>query len=127
MNRHASPERALHIAVATFLRLAMPDGIPWWHTPNGEHRDVRTAAKLKAFGTRPGVPDLAFIMPLGKAAFIELKAGKGRLTEAQKQFRDDAEALGAWWSECRSVDEVDATLVRWLDPFGLRLKARAAA
>lgn len=123
----ASPERELHIQVVNFLRYAMPDGLPWWHTPNGEHRDPRTAAKLKAFGTRAGVPDLAFILPMGKAAFIELKASKGTLTAPQKAFRDEAQNLGAWWAECRSVAEVETVLMGWINPFGFKLKGRLAA
>lgn len=120
------PEAALQIAVVQFLRFAMPEGLPWWHTPNGEHRDPRTAAKLKAFGTRPGVPDLLFLMPTGKLAMIELKAGAGRLTDHQKTFRDQAMELGAWWAECRSIDEVQAQLIAWLSPFNIKLTARAA-
>ena len=30
------------------------------HVPNGEHRDPRTAAKLKAMGVLPGSADLEF-------------------------------------------------------------------
>ncbi len=44
-------ESRLQCDVAEVLRRhALPDWL-WWHTPNGELRDVRTAAGLKAHGS----------------------------------------------------------------------------
>jgi len=123
----ASPERALHIQAVQFLRRALPHDLPVWHCANGEHRDINTGRKLKAFGVLPGVPDLCFLLPTGKAGFIELKAGKGKLTDAQQAFATQAQDLGAYWAECRSLEEVERTLINWLSPFNVKLNARVAA
>lgn len=109
-----SSEDQIQRAVASYLKLALRDSeCLWWHVPNGEYRSPKTAAKLKAFGVRPGVPDISLILPGGYPAFIELKAAKGVLSPAQKAFRDEAIAKGALWALCRSVEEVAITLNNW--------------
>jgi hypothetical protein len=66
-------ELQLHMAVADLLRrFARPDW-RWSHFPAGEHRDVRTAAKLKAMGTQPGWPDLILFDPSGKLHALEYR------------------------------------------------------
>lgn len=125
--KRQTPERALHIAVEQFLRLAWPPRLPYSHFPAGEHRDKATAAKLKAFGLRPGWPDFIFILPNGQAGFIELKAGKGALSDAQIEVRAKLVALKCGYATARSVDEVERTLAGWLALFGERLRATTGA
>lgn len=58
-----------------------------WHTPNGEHRDPRTAIKLKKMGTRKGVPDLFAAIPRPPHAgwFCEMKrSAKEKPSKAQE-------------------------------------------
>lgn len=45
--------------------------------PNGGHRDIRTAVKLKREGVKRGVPDLMLPVPRGPhhGLFLEMKAG----------------------------------------------------
>lgn len=121
--KRRSPERALHMTVEAFLRAAWPKVLPYSHFPAGEARDERTAAKLKAMGLKPGWPDFLFILPTGHVAFIELKAGKGTLTEHQKAFRDRVKGFGCCYAECRSLTEVEAFLEGLIGPFGYRLAA----
>jgi len=136
-----SSETALHMSVAGFIRATWPAHLPWWHTPMGGKREQRTrttrdgrtvtyspeAQKLRAMGALAGVPDLAFILPNGQIAFIELKHGDGQLSDEQIDFRQKAVALHCGYAVCRSLDEVEATLARWLSKFGLTLKGRLAA
>lgn len=54
----------------------------WWHTPNGGHRDIRTARKLAAHGVKAGVPDVIIVSrpprcPEARGVAIELKRRKG--------------------------------------------------
>jgi hypothetical protein len=58
--------------------------------PNGGHRHVSVARKLKAEGVKRGVPDLCLPVPRGThhALYVELKAGKNRATPEQKQWLD---------------------------------------
>jgi hypothetical protein len=106
-----NPEEQLQIAVAEYLALAAPD-LMWFHVPNGEKRSKATAGRLKAMGVRAGVPDLCFILPGGASAFIELKAGKGRLTSEQVAFFD-AIPVEVPRAVCRSVEDVAAALMSW--------------
>lgn len=61
----------------------------WLHAiPNGGQRHPAVAAKLQAEGVKPGVFDLC--LPVARNGFhglyIEMKAGKGRVTDEQKSF-----------------------------------------
>jgi VRR-NUC domain len=79
-------ELALHFAVVATLRKHCCEDWRWFHVPNGELRDTRTAAKLKAMGLRPGVPDLVLVSPYGSVRFLELKRLGESLSDAQEQF-----------------------------------------
>lgn len=116
-------EISLHMSVAAFLRRAWPAELPFFHVPNGEQRDLRTAGKLKAMGVRAGVPDFALHLPRGQIAYIELKVAAGKLSDAQREFREACLAHGHGYATCRSVDEVDTTITRWLGAFGLKPRA----
>lgn len=118
------PEQALHFSVAAYLRHALPPDVVAWHTPNGEQRDKRTAAKLKGMLVLAGVPDFTILLPNGQASFIELKAGANGLSPAQQDFRERVLALRCGYAVCRSVDEVETTITRWLGAFGLSPRAR---
>ena len=121
------PEQALQQQVARFINQAAP-GLLWWHVPNSSgNRGPKLGGILKSMGVKAGVPDLVFVLPTGRAGFIELKAGTGKLTDSQKDFRDRVTDAGAFWAEARSVAEVEDILHRWLTPFGWKLQARVSA
>ena len=83
---HRPKEIALHMAVADILRrFAQPDW-RWSHFPAGEHRDVRTAAKLKAMGVARGWPDFVLFDPFGCLHALELKRQGETLSEDQEAF-----------------------------------------
>ena len=106
------PEEELQQALADFLRMAHPR-LLWWHTVNEGRNSVAWNVKQARAGKLAGVPDLTFVFASGRAGFIELKAAKGRLSTAQRAFRDAAVARGAYWALCRSVASVQATLSLW--------------
>lgn len=66
------------------------------HIPNGGHRRKGVAGQLKAAGVKAGVPDL--LLPVARhgahGLWIELKAGKGRASEAQQFWRAELLAQG---------------------------------
>lgn len=126
--RHSSSkpvltETALHMQVARYLRLALPSELVFFHVPNGELRDARTAGKLKAMGVLAGVPDFTILLPQGRAGFIELKTARGALSDAQIDLRAKLVALNCGYQTCRSVDEVAETITRWLAAYGLEPRA----
>ena len=75
--------------------------------PNGSKRDKKTAAILKAEGVVSGVSDLILLVPCkGHSSLcIEMKHGKGRQTENQKEWQKSAELAGNKYIICRTVAE----------------------
>lgn len=88
--KRETPEEDLQMECASWLfemEALYPDLEFMFHTPNGGFRSKRTRGRLKAMGTRRGVPDWMLPLPSGRYAglAIETKApGGGRLTEQQK-------------------------------------------
>jgi hypothetical protein len=101
-------EYQIQIDLIQLLHLQARREIEYWHTPNGELRDKRHAAKLKAMGTRPGVADLMFLfhdtaeVPV---LFLELKARNGKLSDNQEHFRNRVRALGYAYEWTDSFDD----------------------
>jgi hypothetical protein len=85
----------LHKLLVKAIQAKYPD-LLFWHTPNGGKRNPREGAKLKAMGTKAGVPDLFFPVPTGKhnGLFIELKGPKGRLSDHQKIMMENLSEQG---------------------------------
>jgi hypothetical protein len=107
-------EEQIQVQVAQYLNAKLPKDWRWHHTPNGSHRLKSVAAKLKAQGVKPGVPDVCILRPNGSPIWIELKAFGGVLTVSQREF-------GAWciankqpFKVCRSVGEVEVFLKEYL-------------
>ena len=104
----------LHVELVAILRLVLKPTVLWWHTPNGEHRDPKTAAKLKAMGVLPGVADLTFhwaewdtvVGKLRKVLHMEMKAGNRPQGNAQVAFELAVKLLGDEYHIVRTV--VDA-------------------
>jgi len=86
-----------------------------WGRPIQSNRQARGARTLLT----PGWPDITLILPGGRVLFIELKAGKGRLSEEQKQMKLQFMALGHEIYEVRSYRRFleivkGAKLAAWL-------------
>lgn len=75
--------------------------------PNGGGRSKAEGGRLKAEGVKPGVPDL--MLPVARQGyhglFIEMKrAGGGRLSLYQREWRARLEAEGYRWVCCEGMD-----------------------
>lgn len=111
----AAPQKevALHIQLVAMLRWCLRPDVIFKHCPNGEHRDPRTAAKLKAMGVLPGSADLEFHWVEADEALIfrrrllhlELKVGSRKPSEAQAVFALAMRLMGDEYHVARSVDE----------------------
>ena len=81
--------------------------------PNGGRRDKVTGARLKAEGVKAGVPDVW--LPVARCGFhglvIELKAGSGRPSPAQKAWLKALEKQG--WLAVMCVGAAAAQRVLW--------------
>jgi hypothetical protein len=108
----APTEFQLHCAVADVVRRWIMPGWVYTHIASGERRDMVTAARLKRMGVMPGFPDLLFIGP-GRVCWIELKAKRGRLSEAQAAVASHLVAAGHGYLCSDSFDDIIATLKDW--------------
>jgi hypothetical protein len=103
---------SLHIPLVTMLRWCIRPDVIFRHCPNGEHRDLRTAQKLKAMGVLPGSADLEFHwaeMEEGRKVrrmlHLELKVANRPQSDAQIEFALAMELLGDEYHVARSIDE----------------------
>ena len=79
------------IGFLQWFEAAFP-GVRIFHIPNGGHRAMTVAKKLKAEGVRPGVPDL--YIPAWKI-WIEMKRQKGgKVSDDQMDWYDYLTGLG---------------------------------
>lgn len=107
-----SPEEILHVECVNFLRVMCP-GVLFWHTPNENKllsmltspRRFFLQKKMYALGVLPGVSDLIIFWPDRNGVFVELKAGKNKLTDAQCEFRTRISLMGFSFGTCRTLDE----------------------
>ena len=85
--------------------------------PNGGKRNVREAARLKAQGLKAGVHDLMLPKARGiyKGMFLEMKYGKNKLTDKQKEFAIDISAEGYCMLTCYSAGEAIEAVKMYLN------------
>ena len=107
-------EISLHMAVADLLRrFARPDW-RWSHFPAGEHRDVRTAYKLKCMGLQRGWPDFLLLSPDGgRLHALELKRFGEDLSDEQEAFAEWCAENAIPHAVARTVDEALGALSAW--------------
>ena len=88
-----------------------------WANPNGGLRNKITAAKLKAEGVKPGVPDLFLAVPVGDChgLFIEMKKRRGgRLEPEQAEMLAQLRQRGYACAVCRSWPEAVRVILDYL-------------
>ena len=117
-------ESRAQCAIVAFLRSALPSTYRVISVPNGRFKaDPATIGRLKREGLTPGAPDLLLLRNDGWFAGIEVKAGKGKLSEEQSAFADWVAQGQGSFAVVRSVAEVEDALTDW----GVPLKGRIAA
>jgi hypothetical protein len=120
------PEQALQRAVVHYLAVALTPA-SWFSTfPAGGGGYLRGAI-LKGIGLKAGVPDLLLIHA-GRVRFLELKSGKGRVSEAQEACAAALLAAGTTVVVVRSLEAVKQALLDWDIPTrDVLLESRRAA
>lgn len=103
-------EDQIQAALVEQLHYCARSPVVYFAVPNGGFRHRGVANILKATGTTPGIPDLIFALEAGRTFWLEMKAHKGVLSDAQKGIRYKLEQLGHAWAMARSVDEALAIL-----------------
>ena len=73
---------------AEYAVTAIPELCLLYAIPNGGHRHKAVAARLKAEGVKPGVPDVCLPVARGgwHGLYIEMKTERGRASKAQLQW-----------------------------------------
>lgn len=109
-------EHRIQCAIVKWFYYAYPAyrGGCMFAVPNGGHRNIQTAARLKAEGVTSGVSDLLLLVPKREyhGLCVEVKTPVGRQSDNQKNWQRIIEAQGYKYCIVRSLDEF-AELVRW--------------
>lgn len=83
---------------------------------NGGQRNIVVAIKLKAEGVSAGVPDLT--LPVARngyhGLYVEMKAGKGRLSETQSEWINFLCEQGYYTAVCYGFDEAKLMITNYL-------------
>lgn len=117
------PEEDLQKQQVEYLEWALAPPWRFLHIPNQKGTRATWENKLlKAMGVQDGAADLLFLGPPCRFVWIENKAGKNGLSDAQKDWRDWCLAIGAQWYLCRSLD----ALVAACEDAGIPLRGKPA-
>jgi hypothetical protein len=108
-------ESAIQQSCVRWFRLQYP-GYILFAIPNGGARSKTEGAIMKGEGVLAGVADLFLALPSGvyHGLFVEMKAGKGRQSPAQKAFEKLAIMSGYMYVVCRSLEEFIGTIDNYL-------------
>ena len=88
-----------------------------WANPNGGLRDKRTAARLKAEGVKPGVPDVTVAIARGgfHGLWLELKRQRGgTVSKEQKRVHGALRAAGYRVEVCVGAEHAWRVLCEYL-------------
>ncbi len=96
---------------------SMPELRCLFAIPNGGWRHPATAARLKAEGVKPGVPDLFLAFPCNGShgLFIEMKRRVGgRLSPEQQAWRERLSMHGYRVRVCKGWEEAKTEIINYL-------------
>ena len=87
-----------------------------FHPPNGGWRAKATAKRLKAMGTKAGVPDVCLPVPRNGYAglWIEMKWGSNKPTSKQQEWIDRLREQGHRVDVCYSCHEARSVILEYL-------------
>ena len=101
-----------HDETAAVVEYCDLKGYTVYHIPNEAKRSPQAAARLKAEGMRPGIPDLCLPMARGRyhSLYIEVKAPGGKPTEEQVAWIHRLRANGMCAYCCEGVGNAVALI-----------------
>jgi hypothetical protein len=117
-------EQAHLILWAQMMKRDLPGIHMLFAIPNGGHRNLLVAKKMKEEGVRPGVPDLCLPVPAHgyHGLWIELKTetsrpvrgGRGGLSDVQQEWLDRLNAYGYRAVVCYGAEEAKNEITNYL-------------
>ena len=111
-NKPRHIESQIQIQMVNWFRLQYPSYIIA-AIPNGGRRNAVEAKIMKGEGVLAGFSDL-IVVAFNSILFVEVKTEKGKQSALQKKFQSDVERLGFQYSVCRSLQDFQLTIERWL-------------
>ena len=116
MKEYESQEQQALIYWTNTMRYQMPELQLLYAVPNGGVRHKSTAERLKKEGVKAGVPDLCLpVARCGKhGLYIEMKYGKNKQSEKQKQWQKELEAQGYEYALCYGWMAARDTIINYL-------------
>ncbi len=111
-NHMKRPEAAIQRAVFQHYRARGAPDTFMFAVPNGGRRGAIEAVNFKREGVTPGVPDLIAIRG-GEVFALELKAPKGRTSDAQKDVHGLMRKAGAHVGIAQGLDQALIMLEFW--------------
>lgn len=114
--QHEEAEQAALFEWAAYKSGQWPELAYMFHIPNGGLRSKTTAARMKAAGVKPGVPDIFLPVTRGRYAglFIEIKYGKNKPSPEQQRYLDLLEREGYAVAVCYGCDEAIESITAYL-------------
>lgn len=115
-------EQATLFSWASMMSHKRPELQLLFHIPNGGRRSKSEAARFKAEGVKPGVPDLFLPVARGPyhGLFIELKRQKGgTISPAQHRWGRSLTAQGFLATVCYGWKDAAALIEDYLDEKGV--------
>ena len=115
MQHEAREQQALFawsaLSVGKYPELAL-----LYHIPNGGSRNKIEAANLKRQGVKAGVPDICLPVARGgyHGLYIELKAGRNKATEKQREWLTALEREGYQAVVCYGWEEAKKAIEEYL-------------
>ena len=119
-----TPEHDEQVALFRWAALnenRLPELKNMFAVQNGGQRHKAVAAKLKAEGVKAGVPDIFLAFPkiyhsgaFFAGLFIEMKAGKNRTTQSQKEWIVGLKNAGYMVAVCYGWEQAVQEIERYL-------------
>lgn len=109
-------EQAALFEIARLHEAQYPDLELLFAIPNGGHRNIVTAAKMKREGVKRGVLDICLPVPKGKyhGFYGEMKVGRNKPTTEQQWWITQLSALGYRVELAYSAEEMFELIVEYL-------------
>lgn len=119
MAYHETHEEVEQISLfrwAVFAENRYPELKLMYHIPNEGKRSRITGARLKQAGLKPGVPDIH--LPIARGGYIglyiELKFGKNKTTDNQKDWLRDLRQAGHFTAVCYGWEQAKDLIEEYL-------------
>ena len=114
---HESVEQTNLFRWAAYEQGKYPELKLMYHIPNGGSRNRLEAANLKKQGVKSGVPDIC--LPVARGAYhglyIEMKAGRNKASENQKQWLSDLNEQGHYAVLCYGWNAASEVITNYLE------------